>query len=299
MNITKYRKFWFIFSLILTSLSIISVIIFRFNLGLDFTGGARWNVQFQEDIQRTQVESFFNNLQELKQAPQIQTTENGDFLITIEDLEDEKIQNISEKMKTEIGNFEDISYRKVNSSIGESFKRKSMYAVISAIVGIILFVAFSFRKIPRSINPWRFGMSAIIALLHDILIILGVFVILGYFLDIELDLSFLTALLATLGFSVNDTIVILDRVRENIRTQKASETFEDSIEKSIQQTLKRSINTSLSTLLPLLSLLFFGAQAIFYFVLALSIGILIGTYSSIFLVAPLLVSWKNWADKRN
>jgi len=132
-----------------------------------------------------------------------------------------------------------------------------------------------------------------------VLIILGVFTILGALTGVELDLPFITALLATLGFSVNDTIVILDRVRENLRLQKATESFEDSIEKSVEQTLTRSINTSISTLLPLLALLFFGANSIFFFVLALTIGIGIGTYSSIFLAAPLLVSMKAFADSRD
>ena len=160
-------------------------------------------------------------------------------------------------------------------------------------------MAWAFRKIPASISPWRFGAVAIIALLHDILIVLGIFTILGFVLDVELDLTFITALLATLGFSVNDTIVILDRVRENIKKQGKDETFEDTVEKSVQQTLARSINTSISTLIPLVSLLFLGADSIFYFVLALTLGIAIGTYSSIFLAAPMLVTLKNWADKRN
>ncbi|MCL4165246.1 UNVERIFIED_CONTAM: hypothetical protein GTU68_050770, partial [Idotea baltica] len=197
------------------------------------------------------------------------------------------------------GAYEEISYRKIDSSIGESFKRKAIWALLTTLAGIIIFVAWAFRMIPKTISPWRFGSVAIIALFHDVLIVLGVFTILGFALDVELDLSFITALLATLGFSVNDTIVILDRVRENIRTQKSDETFEDTVEKSVQQTLARSINTSISTLIPLIALLVLGAQSIFYFVLALTIGIAVGTYSSIFLAAPMLVSLKDWYDKRS
>jgi preprotein translocase subunit SecF len=153
--------------------------------------------------------------------------------------------------------------------------------------------------VPKAINPWRFGIVTIVALFHDVFVVFGTFVILGYFLNhVEMDLPFLTALLATLGFSVNDTIVILDRVRENIRFQKVNESFEDTVEKSVQETLFRSLATSISTIIPLLTLLFFGAESIFYFVLALAIGIVIGTYSSIFIAAPLLVSWKNWSDSR-
>lgn len=299
MNITKFRKIWFTFSGLLMALSVTAVLLFGFKLGLDFTGGARWTVDFQENpMEKSRVEDFFKGLEEITQDPQIQTTEEGHFLITIEDMTDEKLESIGEKMYEEVGEFDEVSYRKVNSTIGQSFKKKAVYAIIIALTGIILFVAFAFRKIPKAVNPWRFGAVAIIALFHDILVILGVFVTLGYFSGVELDLPFITALLATLGFSVNDTIVILDRVRENIRLQKASESFDDTIEKSIEQTLFRSINTSLSTLFPLLALLFWGAESIFYFVLALTIGIGIGTYSSIFLAAPLLVTWKKWSDRR-
>ncbi len=306
MNITKSRRIWFGLSGGLVILSLALVFIFNLNLGLDFTGGARWDIQFTQTaeenesvtVSNQELKSFFDSRAELDQGVQIQQSDDGTYLVTIQDLEDKQIQAISEALTEEVGSFEQTSYRKVDATIGASFKRKAFQAIIFALVGIILFVAYAFRKIPAAINPWRFGAVAIIALFHDIIIVLGIFVVLGALTGAELDLPFVTALLATLGFSVNDTIVILDRVRENIRAQKAHETFEDTIEKSVQQTLHRSINTSISTLLPLLGLLFFGANSVFYFVLALTIGIVIGTYSSIFLAAPLLAEWKNIADKR-
>lgn len=298
MNITALRRIWFTISaaLVLGSLALVGM--FGLNMGLDFTGGARWDVQFEEPTTAAELEVFFASRPELQQDVAVQTSTDNTFLITIEDLPDTDIQAIREDLGTEVGAFEQTSYRKVDATIGQSFKTKSLYAIATALIGIILFVAFVFRKIPAAINPWRFGGVAIAALFHDIIIVLGIFVFLGYMFDVELDLPFITALLATLGFSVNDTIVILDRVRENIRLQKASESFEDTVEKSVQQTLWRSVNTSVSTLLPLLALLYWGAESIFFFVLALTIGILIGTYSSIFLAAPMLVTWKNWADKQ-
>lgn len=299
MNITKNRNRWFTISGVLLGICVLCIITFGFNLGLDFTGGARWTLEFEnKDIQQKEVQDFFKNIETFEQEPLIQMTTENEFLITIEDSSDKEIQNIGTLLKEEFGNFEETSFRKVDSAIGGHFKTKALWALTFALLGIILFVAFAFRRIPKAISQWRFGAVAIAALFHDVLIIAGIFVLLGVFLDIEIGLSFLTALLATLGFSVNDTIVILDRVRENIYKQKASETFEDTVEKSIQQTLRRSINTSFSTLLPLLSLLIFGANAIFYFVLALTVGIIIGTYSSIFIAAPLLVSWKEWSDKQ-
>ncbi len=296
-NITKHRKTWFTFSGVVVAFSIIATLVFGLNLGLGFTGGVRWHVEFNEKIEHFSLDKFFEKQEILTQKPQIQPADENQYLITIEDLPDAELQKISGKIKTEIGEFTEISYQKVDANIGASFKRKAVYAILVTLLGIILFVAFAFRKIPAAVNPWRFGAVAIIALFHDVLIILGIFVTLGYFSGIELDLQFVTALLATLGFSVNDTIVILDRVRENIRTQKAKETFEDTIEKSVKQTITRSINTSVSTLFPLIGLLIFGVDSIFYFILALTIGIVIGTYSSIFLAAPLLATWKDWADR--
>lgn len=298
MNITALRRLWFSISATLMLVSIVVVATLGLNLGLDFTGGARWDVKFAEPTTVTELETFFATREELSQAVNIQTSTDNTYLITIEDLADGSISQISEALGSEVGAFEQTSYRKVDATIGQSFKQKSLYAIATALIGIILFVAFVFRRIPAAINPWRFGGVAIAALFHDIIIVLGIFVLLGFLLDVELDLPFITALLATLGFSVNDTIVILDRVRENIRLQKSTETFEDTVEKSVQQTLWRSINTSISTLLPLVALLYWGADSIFFFVLALVIGIIIGTYSSIFLAAPLLVEWKNWADKK-
>ena len=300
MNITKHRKVWFSLSGVLVLLSLLTAFLIGPKLGLDFTGGARWDIRFDQQLSVTteQLKSFFSNRPELTQEVQIQPSEENSFLITIEDLNDKTIQKIAQDLRAKVGNFTEISYRKVDANIGASFKTKALYAIVTALVGIILFVAFAFRKVPKAINPWRFGGVAIAALFHDIIIVFGIFVILGVLYNVELDLPFVTALLATLGFSVNDTIVVLDRVRENIRLQKAHETFEDTVEKSIQQTLTRSINTSLSTLLPLLALLFFGAESIFFFVLALTLGIIIGTYSSIFLAAPMLVEWKEIADRR-
>lgn len=293
MNITSKRKLWFSISGTLIVASIASILIFGFKLGLDFTGGARWDLTFEEQTIKNEIETFFATQTVLTQDVQIQETgEANRFLITIQDLDDKVIQEIKSDMTAQVGAYEEAAYRKVDATIGQSFQTKALYAIITALIGIVLFVAFAFRKIPESINPWRFGGVAIIALFHDIIIVTGLFVVLGYLLQVELDLPFITALLATLGFSVNDTIVILDRVRENIRQQKAAETFEDTIEKSVQQTLMRSINTSVSTLLPLIALLIFGAPSIFFFVLALTLGIAIGTYSSIFLAAPMLVTWK-------
>ena len=298
-SIVRFRRYWFGLSGVLLALSLILSLVLGLNLGLDFTGGARWDVQFKDsEISAENLRNWFATEQELPQAPQIQGGgEAGVFLITLPDLPDQSLQAIQADIKTTFGQSETLSYRKVDSLIGQSFKTKALWAIGTALVGIILFVAWAFRQLPAAVNPWRFGGVAILALFHDILLVLGIFVVLGAAFEVELNLPFITALLATLGFSVNDTIVILDRVRENTAKQSSQETWEDTIEKSVQQSLRRSLFTSLSTSLPLIALLIWGAPAIFWFVLALLLGIVIGTYSSIFLVAPMLVTWKQWADR--
>lgn len=297
MNITKNRRLWFTISGVAVAASLLLSLLLGFRLGLDFTGGVRWHVEMNEPTEKSVTENYLGEQATLTKAASVQETDNNGFLITLQDLPDNEIQKIKDGFAASVGEFEEISYRKVDSSIGQSFQRKSAMAVLVALIGIVIFVWLAFQKVPKSVNPWRFGFVAIAALFHDIIILLGVFAVLSKVMNFELDLQFITALLATLGFSVNDTIVILDRVRENIGKQKSGENFEDTVEKSIRQTLVRSINTSISTLLPLLALLIWGSSSLFTFVLALIIGILVGTYSSIFLAAPLLAEWKIRGDK--
>ena len=299
-NITRHRKIWLSLSGGLIALSLAMVWIFGFNLGLDFLGGLRLNIHFtgENSVSSEQVIDFLQTKEVLEKEAIVQSSGENNFLITLEEINETQFETLSSELEQNVGSFEVVSFRRVSNSIGQHFQNEAFLAIGLALFAIIVFVAIAFRKIPKTINPWRFGGSAIIALFHDVLVIVGIFAVLGYIADVELDLQFITALLATLGFSVNDTIVILDRVRENLNKQKSKESFEDVVEKSVQQTLRRSINTSLSTLFPLVFLLVFGADSIFYFMLALTIGIVIGTYSSIFIAAPLIVSWKNLVDHR-
>jgi preprotein translocase subunit SecF len=176
-------------------------------------------------------------------------------------------------------------------------KYKALIALLIALGAIVIYIAFAFRKIPRKVSPWRFGISAIIALAHDILFVVGVYAILGKFMNIEIDALFITALLTILGFSVHDTIVVFDRLRENLKNLSRDVTFKDVANQALTQTMARSLNTSISTLFTLVALLIFGSSSIYYFVLALVLGTIIGTYSSIFIASPVLVWWNNKAEK--
>jgi preprotein translocase subunit SecF len=172
--------------------------------------------------------------------------------------------------------------------VGKELKKNAIYQLILVSLGIILYISYAFRKVPKPMTSWRFGWSAIIALLHDLLFVLGFFSLLGHFWGVEIDSMFVTALLTVLGFSVHDTIVVFDRIRENLKIY-AGQSLEFVVNHSIAQTIVRSLNTSLTVLFVLLSLLLFGGESIRYFVLALFVGIIVGTYSSIFIASPVLM----------
>jgi preprotein translocase subunit SecF len=181
---------------------------------------------------------------------------------------------------------EELRFDSVGSSIGQELKTKSFNAAIIVLILIILYISLIFRKVSRPVSSWKYGIATIVALFHDIIIVLGVFAFLGHFYNVEINTPFIAAILTVLGYSVNDSIIVFDRIRENL--PKSNLNFPDTVNKSINQTLIRSINTSVTTLLVLLAIIFFGGESIREFVLALAIGIIVGTYSSIFVASPIL-----------
>jgi len=203
-------------------------------------------------------------------------------------MSEEQLQAVQASVEAEIGSFELLRFNTIGPKIGDTLKRKALIALGIALVAIVLYIAYAFRKVPKKVSPWRFGFSAIVALAHDIIITLGVFALLG----LEVNAFFITALLTIMGFSVHDTIVVFDRIRENLKKQGRDDTFGDIADISLNQTLTRSINTSLSTLFPLVALYIWGAESIKILVFALIIGIFVGTYSSIFIASPILTIWQ-------
>jgi preprotein translocase subunit SecF len=182
--------------------------------------------------------------------------------------------------------------------IGKELRSAAFLQLILVSLGIIFYIAYAFRKVSKPVSSWRFGIAAIVALIHDLFIVIGAFSLLGHFGGVEIDSLFVTALLTVLGFSVHDTIVVFDRIRENLRI-RAGQSLSEIINSSINQTLVRSINTSLTVIFVLLALLLFGGESIHNFVLALFIGIIAGTYSSIFIASPILIVWHNWELRKN
>ncbi len=189
----------------------------------------------------------------------------------------------------------ELRFDSIGASVGQELRAKSFKAMLYAVIAIILYVAWAFRKVSRPVKSWKYGIVAIIALLHDISITIGVFVFLGHFLGTEINTPFIAALLTVFGYSVNDTIVVFDRIRENLHHYH--ENFEETVNDSINETFVRSLNTSLTTIIALLAVYFFGGASIKDFALALIVGLIAGTYSSIFIACPLLVTWHKISEK--
>ncbi|MBU1992546.1 protein translocase subunit SecF [Patescibacteria group bacterium] len=325
LRIIPKWKLWFTLSGIAIAIGIVSVSIFGLKLGLDFSGGTLMEIKFEEQVDRatlTETLAEIGTELEIPEAPAPDTEDTEEPLITSipDEVDLKNVQVITSgedgyiiktkylttevhdqvllALKDKLGALEETRFTTVGPVVGETMKGKALIALGIAIIMIIIYITFAFRKIPKHVNPWRFGACAIIALVHDVLIILGIFSLLGYFLGVELDALFITALLTILGFSVHDTIVVFDRIRENLKLQERGETLADTTNRSLNQTLARSINTSISTLFTLVALLLLGSASIFYFVLALVLGVLVGTYSSIFTASPVLVLWNDWIEKK-
>jgi len=287
MQIVKYRKIYISISTILLIGSAFSLGILGLRLGIDFTGGSLMEIEFLSERPSSQIiqEKLIDlDLGQISFQP---TGEKG-LILRLKDVNEKTHQQILENIG--LNTIEEKRFESIHSLIGAELKRKAIWAIILALIAIILYIAWSFRKISRPFASWQYGLMAIIALFLDVFITIGLFSLISHFIEIEIGLPFVAALLTILGYSVNNSIVIFDRVRENILRTNWTE-FSEVIDTSINQSLTRCLNTALTTLLVLLAIFFLGGETIKYFSLALITGIVIGTYSSIFITSPLMVSW--------
>ena len=289
INLMKYKVWYFIFSLLIILPGIYFLITSGLKLGIDFTGGALLQYKFERSIDTNELKRQISR-QDIE-VSQIVPSSDNTYIIKTKLTQQDKINDLKSDLGKQFGTVEEQRVEFIGPVIGAELRQKSILAVILASVLIVLYIAFSFRKIPKPTSSWRFGIAAIIALLHDILVVIGVFAILGKFLGVEVDTLFVTALLTVIGFSVHDTIVVFDRIRENL-IKNTGKKFIDVANLSVVQTLGRSLNTSLTVVFVLLALLLFGGETLKWFVAALLIGIISGTYSSIFNATALLVWWE-------
>ncbi|OGZ46926.1 MAG: protein-export membrane protein SecF [Candidatus Ryanbacteria bacterium RIFCSPHIGHO2_02_FULL_45_13b] len=295
MDFIALRKIFYTISGAFVLVSGVALVVWGLPLGIDFTGGSLMELEFSgsipsQEMVHNQLASF--SLGEV----QIQQTGERGIIIRMRDLDEETHQRVLGSLRTADSNILEKRFVSVGPVIGGELKRRAVWALVLVLVMIIAYIAVAFRHVSHPISSWKYGVVAIIALIHDVVIPTGLFVYLGQFHGVEINALFISALLTILGFSVHDTIVVFDRVRENLRKHNGAN-FKETVNVSIRETITRSINTSLTLLFVLLTLFFFGGESTRYFSLALIVGTVVGVYSSIFIASPLLVTWQKWSSK--
>ncbi len=290
----KYRKIYFVFSGILILGSLVCLGIFRLKPGIDFTGGSILEMEYKDE--RPVVEAIREALYDAVGPVFVQPTDSNGLIIRMKEI-DEKTHRQILGILSEDYNGEELRFESIGPVIGRELREKTIIVVILSLLAIVLYIAFSFRRIQRPISSWQYGLASLLALFHDSLIPIGIFAVLGEFYGVQITIPVVVALLMVLGYSINNTVVVFDRIRENL-LRRVGANFEETVERSLNQTLARSLNTSLTTLFVLVAIFFLGGETLKYFALVLILGIIAGTYSSFFLVSPILVAWLRWRTGR-
>jgi preprotein translocase subunit SecF len=300
MFIIKYKKIFISISIALVLLSLLSLFVFGLNIGIDFKGGALTEVTYktsrpsQADLDKSLQTLGFGSIL-------LQPTGELGYIVKSRALTDPEHSLLLKTLSQDNTNtLTELRFDSIGPTVGQELTRKAVLAIILISLAIICFIAFAFRKVSKPVSSWKYGLIAIVSLLHDVIIPVGLFVMLSHFYGAELDTLFVVAVLTILGLSVSDTIVIFDRIRENLRNQNsiAKINFGEIVGKSLEQSFVRSICTSSTVILVLLALFFFGPVSTKYFALMLTAGMFFGTYSSIFLASPLLVLVEEWQAKK-
>lgn len=298
-NFTKYSVIYYIFSGLLIVASIVSLFMFGLKFGIEFVGGSNMEVDFQQARQSNEaiqgaLKSF--GLGEITIQPTGGGPSGSGAILQFKGVDEATHQQILAELN-KLSPVTEKSFQYIGPSIGQELRNKTELAIFLALLAITLYIAFAFRKVSKPVSSWKYGITSLVALFHDVLIPVGIFSILGKYYNVEITIPIVAALLTILGFSVHDTIVIFDRIRENILRRGMGQ-FEDTVNWSLTQTLGRSISTVLTVEFVLVSLYFLGGETLKYFALTLIIGITSGAYSSIFIASPLLVSWYKWNLKK-
>ena len=290
MNIIKYRKIYFSVSGILIFASIVALAVVGIRPGIDFVGGTLWQIKVLSDNQQLTtdiVKNFFENELKIENITAY-PAENGNFLFRFGNISEEVHQEYLKKIREKFGEIEEVSYETIGPAIGSELKVKAVSAILFVLLGISLYVAYAFRKVSYPVKSYKYGIITLVTLFHDVVISVGLLSFLSWRYGLDFDIKYVVAILVILGFSVHDTIVVFDRIRENLLIGRGKD-LSAVINSSVNQTIARSINTSLTLVLVLLALFLFGPESLKYFVFVIMVGTIVGTYSSIFIASPLLL----------
>lgn len=283
MAVIKHKFIFLIISTLLVIGSVVVLILFGLRPGIDFMGGTLWQVKGVTP----------EMLAELIPGSVIIPQSDGAFLVRTQEISEADHQIFLAELRSQSPEFEEQRFDSIGPAIGQELRRKALTAFVLVLVAISLYIAFAFRKVSRPVSSWKYGFITLITLFHDAIIPAGMMSFFGYLRGVEIDINFIVGILVVIGFSVHDTIVVFDRIRENVRLSKdPGADFPGLVGRSINETVARSINTSLTLVLVLVALYFLGAVNLSYFTLVILVGTVVGTYSSICIASPLLVLWK-------
>ncbi len=293
INIIQQRKYAYTFSIVTTIASIVALFVWGLNMGIDFKGGTLMEVRFATEQVPTAIEIQQTLAPIELKSLTVQPTENkGAILRYLASNEEANSKVLQSLTKLDPG-ITQIRTDFVGGSVSSQITKNAVTGTLVSIIVIALFIAYAFRGVRGKVNSYEYGIGAVIALAHDIVITIGVFAFLGHYYGVEVGVPFIAALLTILGYSVNDTIVVYDRIRENLARSSQKESFEAVVNRSLNETLGRSINTSMTVIITLIAIVLFGGESIKYFGVALLTGVAFGTYSSIYVSSALLVSRYN------
>lgn len=296
LPIMKLRTIWLSIAGALVVLSIIFLSLWGLRLGIDFTGGSILELSFPNNT-RPSLEVVRNAIHAAGVTEaEVRFVGEDDIIGRFKTVDEGTHQAILDEVKKNAPSMVQKSFDSIGPVVGAELGRKAILALALTLAAILAYISFVFRKVSRPVQSWKYGTVAIVTLFHDLIITIGVFALLGKLAGIEINASFIAAFLTVLGFSVHDTIVIFDRIRENLLRTKDS--FEVTVNRAVNESFARSINTSLTTLLSLVAIFLFGGESLRYFSLALIVGIAAGTYSSIFFSSPLLIAWHNFSQRK-
>lgn len=295
MNISRFKTTYLGIALVLAVASVALIATYGFRFGIDFTGGALWEVSLNDNAPAERLAEVVTGA--VGSTVHVATdATSGHYLVRLGETSPELYEKVRTAVQSEIGDYTEHSFQSIGPSVSDKLRTGAIIAITLVILLISAFIAFSFRTAAGPVSSWAYGISTLISLFHDVAIPAAVIAVLGHYGQVELDTNFIVALLVIMGFSVHDTIVVFDRIRENVGVMRGS--FADIVDASVRQTIARSLNTSFTLVLVLVALLVLGPPTLWYFVLVLLIGVLTGAYSSIFVASPVLLLFARKSSKK-
>lgn len=298
LNIIGNKKWFLLLSGILVALSIASIVFFGFNIGIDFKSGSMWQIMIPNVDERIVREFAENNLS--LNAPIISYDANtNSYILIIEEISPIRHAEINTILTNRFPDSRELDFATTAPSVSQELQNRAIWIIVLVVILITLYITFTFRKVSWPVQSYKYGLVALIALMHDVLIATGFFAILSHYRGATVDTYLIVALLTVAGFSVQDTIVIFDRIREKLLKQKSKEEFSEIANKSVNEVFIRSVNTAIGSMIVLLIVAIYGPLAMRYFALTMLVGMFFGTYSSIFVASPILTIWHNFDKKKS